>query len=462
MTTMLGTLLKPDLEELIRTQDFASLRAALEDFSPPDLAEMMESFSLSDSAVVFRVLPRTVAADVFEYLPIERQTQLVQSLANEEVERLLNEMAPDDRTRLLEELPPDVTKLMLATLTPDEMRVARRLLGYPEGTAARYMTPEYLVLKPDWLVSDAMDHIRKNGKDAETLNVVYVVDEKGKLLDDLRLKTLVLAQPTARVADLNDRQLISLHADTRREDVIELFRKYDRVALPVTDSKGVLLGIITHDDVLDVAEAEATEDIQKLGGSEALDAPYLEIGLMAMVRKRGGWLSALFLGEMLTASAMSYFEHEIAKALVLALFIPLIISSGGNSGSQATSLIIRSLALREVELRDWWRVLRRESIAGLSLGALLGTIGFVRIMVWPNRAVVYGAHYGMVAATVALSLVGVVMFGSVVGAMLPFILRRLGLDPATASAPFVATLVDVTGLVIYFSIGSVLLRGILL
>ncbi len=459
---MLGTLLKPDLEELIRSQDFASLRAALEEFAPPDLAEILESFSLADSAIVFRVLPRSIAADVFEYLPLEQQTQLVQSLANEESERILNEMAPDDRTRLLEELPPEVTKHMLATLTPDELRIARRLLGYPEGTAGRFMTPEYVALKPEWLVSEALDHIRKHGKDAETLNIVYVVDAKGKLLDDLRLKTLVLAQPTAKVGDLEDRQLVSLQATMPREEVVELFRKYDRVALPVTDTNGVLLGIITIDDVLDVVEAEATEDIQKLGGSEALDAPYLETPFVDMIKKRAGWLSALFLGEMLTATAMSYFEHEIARAVVLALFVPLIISSGGNSGSQATSLIIRSLALREVELRDWWRVFRREVVAGLALGLILGVIGFVRIMVWPNRVHVYGPHYAMIAVTVALSLVGVVLFGSVVGSMLPFILRRLGLDPATASAPFVATLVDVTGLVIYFSIGSFMLRGILL
>jgi magnesium transporter len=459
---MLGTLLKPDLEELIRTQDFASLRAALEEFAPPDLAELLESFSLAESAVVFRVLPRSIAADVFEYLPLDRQTQLVQSLATEEAERILNEMAPDDRTRLLEELPPEVTKHMLATLTPDELRIARRLLGYPDGTAGRYMTPEYVALKPEWTVAEALEHIRKYGKDAETLNIVYKVDSKGKLLDDLRLKTLVLAQPTAKVADLEDRPLVSLQATTPREEVVDCFRKYDRVALPVTDTNGVLLGIITVDDVLDVAEQEATEDIQKLGGSEALDAPYLETAFADMIKKRAGWLSALFLGEMLTATAMSYFEHEIERAVVLALFVPLIISSGGNSGSQATSLIIRSLALREVELRDWLKVFRRELIAGLALGAILGVIGFTRIMIWPHRAVVYGPHYALVAVTVALSLVGVVLFGSVVGAMLPFLLRRLGLDPATASAPFVATLVDVTGLVIYFSIGSFVLKGIML
>jgi magnesium transporter len=289
------------------------------------------------------------------------------------------------------------------------------------------------------------------------------VDEKGKLLDDLRLKTLVLAQPTARVADLEDRQLISFHADTPRSDIVELFRKYDRVALPVTDSKGVLLGIITHDDILDVVEEEATEDIQKLGGSEALDAPYLDVSFWDMVRKRGGWLAALFLGEMLTATAMGHFEGEIERAAVVALFVPLIISSGGNSGSQATSIIIRSLALRELSLTDWYRVFAREILSGLSLGLFLGFIGMIRILVWYYMGWHhYEGHPFLMGLTVWVALTGVVLFGSLAGSMLPFILRRLGFDPASASAPFVATLVDVTGLVIYFMVASAILHGTLL
>jgi magnesium transporter len=459
---MLAPLLKPDYEELIRRKDWGALRDAFEELDPPELAEILDSLSTQDSALVFRTLQRDQAADVFAYLSLDNQTKLVHTLADEQLVQLVNEMAPDDRTRLLEELPPDVTKHILATLSPDELKVARRLLGYPEGSAGRYMTPQYVALKPDMTVAEGLDYIRKHGQDAETLNVVYVVDDRGRLLDDIRLASLVLAQPDAKVSDLDDRQLVSLPATASGEDVVAAFEKYDRVALPVTDSKGILLGLITVDDVLDVATAKATEEIQRLGGSESLDAPYLDIGLFKMVRKRAGWLSALFLGEMLTATAMGYFEHEIARAVVLALFVPLIISSGGNSGSQSTSLIIRSLALRELELRDWWRVLRREAVAGVMLGAILGTIGLTRIMVWPSRVALYGEHYPMVAATVALSLIGVVLFGSLVGAMLPFLLRRLGFDPATASAPFVATLVDVTGLVIYFTVGSVVLRGILL
>jgi magnesium transporter len=273
----------------------------------------------------------------------------------------------------------------------------------------------------------------------------------------------VLADPDNRVGDLEHRPLVSVPATTDREELLRAFKKYDRVALPVTDKDGHLLGIITADDVLDVAEQEATEDIQKIGGMEALDAPYLGVGYIQMIWKRGGWLSALFVGEMLTATAMGYFEEEIAKAVVLALFVPLIISSGGNSGSQAATLVVRSLALTELRLHDWWRVFFREVRSAASLGAWLGVIGFARIWLWQHLGWYnYGEHYLLVGLTVWVSLLGVVTFGSLAGSMLPFILRRLGFDPATSSAPFVATLVDVTGLVIYFSVAALILGGTLL
>ena len=459
---MLGNLLRADYEKLIREKDWKTLRAEFGQLEPPDLAEILEEFPLQDSALVFRILPRDSAAVIFEYLPLELQTKLVQSLADEQLVNLLNGMAPDDRTRLFEELPPEVTKRALASLTPLELKIARQLLGYPEDSAGRYMTPEYVAVRPSMTAADAIAYIRKIGRGSETLNVIYVTDEKGKLIDDLKLSTLVMADPNTPVKDLNDGQIYSLLATADREEFVAAFEKYDRVALPVTDSRGVLLGIITVDDVLDIAEEEATEDIQKLGGMQALEAPYMDSRFSDMIRKRAGWLSVLFIGEMFTATAMSYFEHEIARAVVLALFVPLIISSGGNSGSQATSLIIRSLATRELELSDWWRVLRRELLSGLVLGALLATIGFVRIVLWPTRATLYGDHYILIGMAVAFSLVGVVLFGTVCGSMLPFILRRLGLDPAAASAPFVATLVDVTGLVIYFTTASIILRGVLL
>jgi len=459
---MLGNLLRPDIEKMIRDKDWKHLRQEFAQLDPSDLAEILEEFPLQDAALVFRILPRDAAAVIFEYLPLELQTKLVQSLADEQLVNVVNAMAPDDRTRLLEELPPEVTKRVLGSLTPSELKIARQLLGYPEDSAGRYMTPEYVAVRPDMTAAEALAYIRKHGKGAETLNVIYVINEKGRLLSDLKLAGLVMADPNSKVEDLSDGQLFNISATADREEFVAAFEKYDRVALPVTDSKGVMLGIITIDDVLDVAEAEATEDIQKLGGMQALEAPYMDSPFFDMIKKRAGWLMVLFFGEMFTATAMAYFEGEIKRAVVLTLFIPLIISSGGNSGSQATSLIIRSLAVRELELSDWLRVMRRELLSGVVLGSILGAFGFLRIVLWPSRLVIYGPYFVRIGLAVAISLVGVVLFGTLVGSMLPFLLRRLGLDPATASAPFVATLVDVSGLVVYFTAASIVLRGLLL
>lgn len=459
---MLSQLLRPDYEELIRAKDWNTLRELLVELDPPDRGEILEGLSTQDSALMFRILPRSEAADAFEHLPLELQTTLVETLADEQLVRILDEMAPDDRTRLLEELPAEVTRRLVLTLSPEQRKIANQLLGYPEGSAARSMTPEYVSVRPEMTVAEALAHLREQARKSETLNIVYVTDARGILLGDIPLATLVFAPPTARVSEVERRGLVAIPATAVRGDVVATFEKYDRVALPVTDTSGHLVGIITVDDVLDVQAEEATEDIQKLGGTEALDAPYLDTDMATMVRKRAGWLAVLLLGEMLTATAMSYYEHEIQRAVVLALFVPLIISSGGNSGSQATSLIIRALALREVELADWWRVFLREIRTGAVLGLILGVIGFMRIQFWPRAAQAYGPHYTRVALTVAGSLVGVVLFGSVVGSMLPFALRRVKLDPATASAPFVATLVDVTGLIIYFTVANVFLKGVML
>jgi magnesium transporter len=459
---MLGNLLKPEFDELLQARDYAALREAFSEMDPPDIAEVIEDLPAAESGIIFRILPRDVATQVFEYLPVDQQTEVVETLGTEQLVGLLNEMAPDDRTRLFEELPAAVTKRALAILKPDQLQQARQLLGYPEGTAGRYMTPRYLAIRPNLTAAEALRYIREHGQGIETLNVIYVTDEKGVLHDDIKLSTLVMAAPDTQVSELNDRQLLSIPATADRSEVVSMFEKYDRVAIPVTDSQGVLVGIITVDDVLDVAEEKATKDIQGLGGVEALDAPYFDVGFFSMVKKRGGWLSALFLGEMLTATAMTAYESEIARATVLSLFLPLIISSGGNSGSQATSIIIRSLALRDVRLRDWWRVASRELASGIALGGLLGSIGFLRILAWAKVFHQYGEHYILVALVVALSLVGVVLYGNLVGSMLPFLLRRLGFDPAKASAPFVATLVDVSGLIIYFTVATIIFRGTLL
>src|SRR5947207_655800 len=442
-----------ELRELIRTQSWQQLRERLVDLDASDVAELVIALPSDSEAFIFRLLPRDSAGEVFSYLPPDHQEALIESLSNEQVRAVLAEMNPDDRTRLLDEMPAEVTRRVLATLNPDDLKNARWLLGYPEETAGRYMTPRYVTIGANVTADEALQHIRRTGRGMETVNVVYIVDERGMLVEDIRLASLVLADPATRVLDIDDPPLVKVQANDDCEEVLKAFEKYDRLALPVTDVDGHMLGIITVDDVLDVAEQEATEDIQKLGGQSALDAPYLQVGVGAMIAKRAGWLSALFLGEMLTATAMSYFEAEIAHAVVLALFVPLIISSGGNSGSQATSLIIRSLALRELKLRDWYRVFGREVISGVMLGALLGAIGFFRIVLWQRLHITnYGPHYMLVAFTVWAALMGVAMFGTLAGSLLPFIMRRLGFDPATSSAPFVATLVDVTGLCIYFSV----------
>jgi magnesium transporter len=455
--------METQVPELIRTQNWQELRAELADVNSSDIADLIIALPPDQEAFVFRLLPKDRAADVFSYLPPDHQEGLIESLSNEQVRSVMESLPPDDRTRLLEEMPAEVTRRLLATLSPGELKHARALLGYPEETAGRYMTPRYVTVQPEMTAAEALEHIRRTGKRMETVNVVYIVDLHGKLVDDLRLESIVMSDPQTKVTDIEDPPLVAVRAIDDREEVLNMFERYDRMALPVTDADGHMLGIVTVDDMLDVAEQEATEDIQKLGGMEALDAPYLAVDLWSMVRKRAGWLSALFLGEMLTATAMSYFEIEIAKAVVLALFVPLIISSGGNSGSQATSLIIRSLALRELRLRDWWKVFRREVVSGLALGSLLGAIGFLRIVLWEHlHFTEYGKHYMLVAATVWIALIGVVMFGTLAGSMLPFVLRRLGFDPATSSAPFVATLVDVTGLCIYFTVALLILRGTLL
>jgi magnesium transporter len=450
-------------EDLIHSQRWEDLRAKLAATHSSDIAEALGQIHGKEQAVVFRLLSRDQAAQVFSYLPTDRQKALLRSLSTDEVKSVLEGMPPDDRTRFFEELPAAVTRQLLEVLSPEELKNARQLLGYPEHSVGRYMTPDYAGIRPEMTAAEALEHIRKVGRGMETLNVIYILDEKGKLLEDVRLGSLVLAEPQTVVTAIADPPLVALHATDDREHALELFEKYDRVALPVTDALGNMLGIVTADDMLDIAESEATEDIQKLGGSEALDAPYIQVGLWSMIRKRGGWLSALFLGEMLTATAMSFFEGEIARAVVLALFVPLIISSGGNSGSQAASLIIRSLALRELKLHDWLRVFQRELVSGLALGFLLGVIGFFRIVAWQHLHLTnYGPHYLLLGFTVWVSLIGVVMFGTLAGSMLPFILRRLGFDPAASSAPFVATLVDVTGLCIYFLVALLVLKGTLL
>lgn len=459
---MIGKTILPEIDALIQSRDVATLKEILGDFLPPDLAELIGDVPERDQAVLFRLLPRNTAAETFEYLDVDAQASLLKALGKEEVATVLNEMHPDDRTALLEELPGPAVKDLITLLSPEERKIAQNLLGYPEESVGRLMTPDYIAVRKEWTVKAVLDHVREHGKDSETLNVMYVVDEKGKLIDDIRMREILLAPLDIIVADLMNKNFVALKPTDDQETAVSAFSRYSRVALPVVTDEGHLVGIVTVDDVLTIAEEEHTEDIQKFGGVEALDEPYTTISLTRMVKKRASWLVILFLGEMLTATAMGFFEKEIARAVVLALFVPLIISSGGNSGSQAATLIIRAMALGEVTLKGWWLVMRREVLSGLMLGSILGAIGFLRISVWSLFSDLYGPHWLLIALTVGTSLVGVVLWGTLSGSMLPFVLKRFGADPATSSAPFVATLVDVTGLVIYFSVAYVILSGTLL
>ena len=451
-----------EINEILRKRDLVALREMLKNWSPSALVRVMTDLAIEDQIIVLRILPRELAAEAFESLDLPGQEQLLKAMGQEELAAVLNNMAPDDRTLLLGELPANMTRQLLTHLSPEERAVAVTLLGYPERSIGRLMTPNYIAVRGNWSIQDTLDYIRKHGQDSETLTMVYVINEQGHLIDDIHIRSLLLAPPGNTISELMDNQFVALKATDDQETAVTVFKSEERTALPVTDSSGILSGIVTIDDVLRVAEAAATEDIQKIGGTSALDEPYMKIALRRMIQKRAGWLVILFVGEMFTATAMGFFEKEIEKAVVLALFVPLIISSGGNSGSQASTLVIRALAIGEIGLRDWWRVIRREIFTGLALGSILGTIGFLRIALWSLFADLYGPHWFLVALTVGASLIGVVLWGALTGSLLPFLLRRLGFDPAVSSAPFVATLVDVTGLVIYFSIAFVFLRGTLL
>lgn len=429
---------------------------------PMDVAELISNKPHAERLLIFGALSEAMAVATFPYLRFREQAEVLHTLPSQEVAVLLNALSPDDRTAILEVLPSNLVNQLLKYLSPQERALSLSLLNYPENSVGRLMTPDYIAIRLEWTVKRVLDYIRAVGQDSETVNVIYATDDEGRLVDDFRIRQFLFASLETPASVLADGRFIALHVEDNEEMAIALFRKYARMALPVIDSEGMLLGIVTLDDIMAVAVRQDTEDMQKLGGVVALDEPYLHIPLPNLIRKRVGWLTILFLGELLTASAMSYFEAEIAKAVVLALFVPLIISSGGNAGSQASSLIIRAMALGEVTLRDWWRVMRREVISGIVLGATLGLIGFFRISTWSIFSDIYGTYWLLVATTVFLSLIGVVLWGSLLGAMMPLLLKRMGFDPATSSAPFVATMVDVTGLIIYFSIAMVALKGTLL
>ncbi len=449
-------------ESVIQTEDRLMIRDFLDDQNISDVAFLVHEFPDFQSQIVANMSVHR-AASVFKILDLSIQKSVIHDLPANTTANLLNELPADDRTDFLEELPSNVVRELIKLLDPDERKVTLSLLGYPENSIGRLMTPDYVYVYPWNTIEEVFSTIRKFGKDSETINVIYVINDKGELLDDIRIREFILNPPDKKVSELMDERFIALFPDNDQETAAEVFKMNNRVALPVVSKSNKLLGIVTIDDILWVTQEEFSEDMQKIGGTAALNEPYLEIPILKLFKKRVVWLVVLFLGELLTATAMAFFEDEIKKAVVLALFVPLIISSGGNSGSQASTLIIQAMAIGEITIKDWWRVMRREIISGLLLGAVLGLIGFLRIYAWHSfDPALYGIYWWQIGVTVSVTLLGVVLWGTLSGSMLPLLLKRLGADPAVSSAPFVATLVDVTGLIIYFSVAYAMLSGSLL
>lgn len=434
-----------------------------EKLSGEDLREAWVLLSPDDRLEGFKAIERTEAEDYFLKLSAHDQAELTRRLPEAERRAWIRLLAPDDAADLLQETPATERENLLNLIDEVTRKQVTALLAYAEDEAGGLMNPEFARLRPDMNADEAVSYLRKQTRErVKAMYYAYVLDAEQHLLGVVSFRELLSAPPSSRVEEVMRKELVTVAEKMPQDEVSRLFKQHGFMAVPVVDPAGKMKGIITVDDIIDVVQEEATEDIQKIGGTGTLGVPYLQVRFPKMIRKRAGWLTVLFLGEMLTATAMAFYENEIASAMVLALFIPLIISSGGNSGSQATTLVIRAMALGEVRLWDWWRVFFREIASGLALGAILGTIGLCRILFWPGREQIYGEHFLLVGLTVAVSLMGVVLWGTLTGATLPFLLRRLGFDPAVASAPFVATVVDVTGLVIYFSMASLILRGTLL
>jgi len=451
-----------EIQELLEKENDKALKRYLDELNISDVEQLIDELP-QYAAKFIETISLNRAVNVFRILDFPTQERIIKKLSGNKLNQIIKDLPPDDRTALFSELKGDVVKKMITLLPPEERKESLALLGYKEDSIGRLMTPDYIAVKPEWSISRVLSHIRRYGKNSETIDVVYVIDKDGVLLDDIRIREVLLADPEAIIGELTDKRFIALKANDPQEDAINIFRMNNRVALPVVDESNILLGIVTVDDILWIANEEYTEDMHKIGGTEALDEPYLDIPILKLVKKRAGWLIVLFLGEMLTATAMQHFEIELEKAVVLSLFIPLIMSSGGNSGSQASTLIIQAMALGEVTIAEWWRVMRRELVSGTMLGIILGTIGFVRIVTWQELHLYdYGPHFFLIATTIFFTLVGIVLWGSLIGSMMPIILKKLKLDPATSSAPFVATMVDVTGIVIYFSVAVLILKGVLL
>jgi magnesium transporter len=428
-----------------------------------DLSDAWPFLDLEERLEGFRLLPSEEAERFFGALEAREVCEMLGAFPTIERQRWMRVLEPDDAADVVQAAAPEQREALLGSLDALARREVTALLAYAEDDAGGLMSPRYVRLRPEMTVDEGIAYLRRAARErVETIYYIYVLDAENRLLGVASFRELFAAPPEKLVRDVMRTRVITVRDDLDQEEVANVIAENDLMAVPVVNAQGQLQGIVTIDDVVDVVREEATEDIQKIGGSAALDAPYLETSIYQLVSKRAVWLSVLFVGEMFTATALGYFENEISKAVVLALFIPLIISSGGNAGSQASTLVIRALATGDVQIRDWWRIFRRELVCGLVLGAILGALGLTRILLWPTRDAVYGEHYLLIGATVSASVVGVVLWGALTGSMLPLALQRLHIDPASASAPFVATLVDVTGLVIYFSVATLVLGGTLL
>jgi len=454
--------LQEQYEFFLQEENLLELPDFLNELNISDVAHLIEE-RWEDASSIMAMLSIHRAASTFKILELGIQKDIIHEMHPLKTAALLNELPADDRTSFLEELSPKAVRELIKLLNPEERKITLSLLGYPEGSVGRLMTPDYIAVQADWTIAEVLEHIREVGQESETIDVIYVINDQGQLVDDVRIREFLLSPPERLVSELTDSRYIELNVYDDQEKANQVFKMNNRVALPVVDNNNILIGIVTIDDVLWVANEEFSEDMQKMGGTEALEEPYLEISIFKLFKKRVGWLIVLFLGEMLTATAMANYELALDKALILSLFIPLIISSGGNTGSQASSLIIQALTVGEVTIADWWRVMRREIISGILLGTVLGLIGFLRVVLWSQIfPEVYGAHYVLIATVVGVSLIGVVLFGTISGSMLPIALKKLGADPAVSSAPFVATLVDVTGVIIYFNCAYFFLKGTML
>ena len=453
--------LQEQFESLIKTEDKLLIRDFLDDQNISDVAMLVDEFPEYDDQIIANMSIHR-AASVFKILDLSIQKKIIHDLPPNTTATLLNELPADDRTDFLEELPSSVVRELIKLLDPDERKITLSLLGYPENSIGRLMTPDYVYVYPWNTIEEVFSTIRKYGKDSETINVIYIINEKGELLDDIRIREFILNTPDKLVSELMDDRFVALHPEDDQEMASEVFKMNNRVALPVVSKSDKLLGIVTIDDILWVAEEEFSEDMQKMGGTAALDEPYLDVPIFKLYKKRIIWLIILFFGETLTIIAMSNFQKTLEQVLVLSTFIPLIISSGGNSGSQAATLIIQALALGEITVKDWWRIARREIVSGLIMGITLGIVGFFIIYGGNQFFGLFGEHYIRIGFAIGIAVIGVVLWGTMMGSMLPLLLKRLGADPAASSTPFIATLVDVTGLLIYFGTALLMLKGVLL